>query len=114
MADLQDMLRTQMRTRTSALPRGTQDFLPEQVVLRQDLLDSIAGVFRRHGAVPLDTPALVKSENQTNAFNDDPQQIFDLKKDGTSSQQSKPNSLSDAHVVWFQERHCAWFGMVVN
>jgi histidyl-tRNA synthetase len=38
--------------------KGFRDYLPEQMVLRQQVLGIIRSVFERHGFEPLDTPAL--------------------------------------------------------
>jgi histidyl-tRNA synthetase len=37
-------------------PKGTRDFGPEQMAVRLKVLDIITDVFKRHGAVTIDTP----------------------------------------------------------
>lgn len=37
-------------------PKGTRDYSPEQMALRLGVLDKVAAVFKRHGAVTIDTP----------------------------------------------------------
>lgn len=37
-------------------PKGTRDYHPNQMVLRQSVLDTIIGVFKKHGAETIDTP----------------------------------------------------------
>lgn len=37
-------------------PRGTRDFGPEQMAVREKVLDIITNTFKRHGAVTIDTP----------------------------------------------------------
>jgi len=44
------------------LLRGFRDYLPEEMIPRQRMLDTITDVFERHGFVPLATPALEYSE----------------------------------------------------
>ena len=38
--------------------KGFRDYLPEQMILRQEIIGRVRGVFERHGFEPLDTPAL--------------------------------------------------------
>ncbi len=45
------------KTMTFQPPRGTRDFLPEEMIRRQYILDTVRGVFESFGFVPLDTPA---------------------------------------------------------
>lgn len=37
-------------------PKGTRDFSPEQMALRNSVLEKIISVFKRHGAETIDTP----------------------------------------------------------
>ena len=37
-------------------PKGTRDYNPQQMMLRQGVLDKIITVFNRHGAETIDTP----------------------------------------------------------
>ena len=37
-------------------PKGTRDFYPHQMAIRRKVLDVISDIFRKHGAVELDTP----------------------------------------------------------
>ncbi|XP_045855308.1 histidine--tRNA ligase, mitochondrial isoform X2 [Meles meles] len=38
-------------------PKGTRDLSPQQMVIREKILDTVVGCFKRHGAKRLDTPA---------------------------------------------------------
>uniref|UniRef100_A0A8C8WCN1 histidine--tRNA ligase n=1 Tax=Panthera leo TaxID=9689 RepID=A0A8C8WCN1_PANLE len=38
-------------------PKGTRDISPQQMVVREKILDMVVGCFKRHGAKRLDTPA---------------------------------------------------------
>uniref|UniRef100_A0A8C7B4M4 histidine--tRNA ligase n=1 Tax=Neovison vison TaxID=452646 RepID=A0A8C7B4M4_NEOVI len=38
-------------------PKGTRDLSPQQMVIREKILDMVVGCFKRHGAKRLDTPA---------------------------------------------------------
>ncbi|KAI4463324.1 histidyl-trna synthetase [Holotrichia oblita] len=37
-------------------PKGTRDYSPQQMVIRQRVLDKVVSVFKRHGAESIDTP----------------------------------------------------------
>uniref|UniRef100_A0A8D2JQ85 histidine--tRNA ligase n=1 Tax=Sciurus vulgaris TaxID=55149 RepID=A0A8D2JQ85_SCIVU len=39
------------------IPKGTRDLSPEQMVVREKILDMVVSCFKRHGAKGLDTPA---------------------------------------------------------
>lgn len=43
-------------------PKGMRDFLPDQMIKREDALDKIRNTFRKYGFKPLETPALEKLE----------------------------------------------------
>lgn len=47
-----------MAPRKPQVLKGFRDYLPEQMVLRQQVMGSIREVFEQHGFEPLDTPAL--------------------------------------------------------
>ncbi|NND94026.1 MAG: histidine--tRNA ligase [Flavobacteriales bacterium] len=42
--------------------KGTRDFLPEQIAKRDYLFDSIKKVYQKYGFLPIETPAMEKSE----------------------------------------------------
>lgn len=41
---------------TLKTPKGTRDYGPQQMTLRQGVLDKIVQVFKRHGGEAIDTP----------------------------------------------------------
>ena len=41
----------------AAIPKGTRDFLPEQMRQRHRVMDVIRRVYERHGFAPIETPA---------------------------------------------------------
>lgn len=42
---------------TAFVFQGTRDLSPQQMVVREQILDKIVSCFKRHGAEGLDTPA---------------------------------------------------------
>ena len=45
-------------TRKPSILKGFRDYLPEQMILRQEVIRRFRDVFERHGFDPLDTPAI--------------------------------------------------------
>ena len=43
---------------TVETPKGMKDFLPEEQIVRQDLIDKLKKIFEKYGFSPLDTPAI--------------------------------------------------------
>jgi histidyl-tRNA synthetase len=52
-------------------PKGTRDFLPEEVAKRNFLIDTIKGVFRKYGFVQIDTPAVERIETLTGKYGEE-------------------------------------------
>ena len=43
---------------TPSIPKGTRDYSPEIMVKRNYIFDTIKGVFKLYGYMPLETPAM--------------------------------------------------------
>ena len=41
-----------------SIPKGTRDFLPEVMVRRNYIFDTIKNVFKRYGFLPIETPSM--------------------------------------------------------
>ncbi|XP_033212969.1 histidine--tRNA ligase, cytoplasmic isoform X2 [Belonocnema kinseyi] len=67
---------------TLKTPKGTRDYNPEQMALRLGVLDKIVAVFKRHGAVTIDTPIFELKEVLTGKYGEDSKLIYDLKDQG--------------------------------
>ena len=64
-------------------PRGTKDFLAEEMVLREYILNNVKNIFEKYGFEPLDTPAFEKFELlATKSGEDVIKQIFQFKDKG--------------------------------
>uniref|UniRef100_A0A7N5KSD4 histidine--tRNA ligase n=1 Tax=Ailuropoda melanoleuca TaxID=9646 RepID=A0A7N5KSD4_AILME len=63
-------------------PKGTRDLSPQQMVVREKILDLVIGCFKRHGAKRLDTPAFELKEMLTEKYGEDSGLIYDLKDQG--------------------------------
>lgn len=47
-----------MMTKKPAVPKGTRDFMPFEMVRREYIFNTIKGVFEKYGYVPIETPAM--------------------------------------------------------
>src|SRR3990172_11441590 len=47
-----------MSNQKPSIPKGTRDFGPEEMARRNYIFDTIRGVFKKHGYVPIETPAM--------------------------------------------------------
>jgi len=63
-------------------PKGTRDYNPQQMALRQSVLDKIISVFKKHGAETIDTPVFELKEVLTGKYGEDSKLIYDLKDQG--------------------------------
>jgi histidyl-tRNA synthetase len=66
------------------LPKGTRDFLPEQMFRRQYVIDTAKEIFEKYGYEPLETPAIEKLEVLSGKYGDEGEPlIFKVLKRGT-------------------------------
>lgn len=63
-------------------PKGTRDYNPQQMALRQGVLDKIIAVFKKHGAENIDTPVFELKDVLTGKYGEDSKLIYDLKDQG--------------------------------
>ncbi|GLJ24014.1 hypothetical protein SUGI_0457460 [Cryptomeria japonica] len=68
--------------RLPKIPKGTRDFKPEQMAIREKAFGIIAGVFKRHGAVAIDTPVFELRETLMGKYGEDSKLIYDLADQG--------------------------------
>lgn len=57
--------------RKAKIPKGTRDYLPEQMEVRQRAFGIIRGVFKCHGAVEIDTPVFELKETLMGKYGDE-------------------------------------------
>ncbi|XP_058444126.1 histidine--tRNA ligase isoform X2 [Malaya genurostris] len=63
-------------------PKGTRDYGPESMALRQRIFDKVIAVFKKHGAETIDTPVFELKEVLTGKYGEDSKLIYDLKDQG--------------------------------
>lgn len=62
--------------------KGTRDFQPSQMAIREKVLSKVVATFRRHGAETIDTPVFELKEVLTGKYGEDSKLIYDLKDQG--------------------------------
>jgi len=65
-----------MSNQKPTIPKGTRDFLPEQMVKRMYILDTIRSVFQRYGFLPLETPAMENLSVLSGKYGDEGEQLI--------------------------------------
>lgn len=73
---------TQVQKFTLKTPKGTRDYSPQQMTLRQGVLDKIVAIFKKHGGEAIDTPVFELKEVLTGKYGEDSKLIYDLKDQG--------------------------------
>ncbi|XP_030067634.1 histidine--tRNA ligase, cytoplasmic [Microcaecilia unicolor] len=63
-------------------PKGTRDYNPKQMAIREKVFNTIIGCFKRHGAETIDTPVFELKETLTGKYGEDSKLIYDLKDQG--------------------------------
>ncbi|KAG8228998.1 hypothetical protein J437_LFUL009161 [Ladona fulva] len=67
---------------TLKTPKGTRDYGPQQMAVRNRVLEKIITVFKRHGAETIDTPVFELKEVLTGKYGEDSKLIYDLADQG--------------------------------
>ncbi|XP_064017449.1 histidine--tRNA ligase, cytoplasmic isoform X2 [Pogoniulus pusillus] len=63
-------------------PKGTRDYSPKQMAIREKVFNAIISCFKRHGAEVIDTPVFELKETLTGKYGEDSKLIYDLKDQG--------------------------------
>ncbi|KAF2474406.1 putative histidyl-tRNA synthetase [Lindgomyces ingoldianus] len=63
-------------------PKGTRDWVGRDALLREHIFQTISGVFRCHGGIPLDTPVFELRDVLTGKYGEDSRLIYNLEDQG--------------------------------
>uniref|UniRef100_A0A8C3XSY8 histidine--tRNA ligase n=1 Tax=Chelydra serpentina TaxID=8475 RepID=A0A8C3XSY8_CHESE len=63
-------------------PKGTKDYSPKQMAIREKVFNTIISCFKRHGAEVIDTPVFELKETLMGKYGEDSKLIYDLKDQG--------------------------------
>lgn len=67
---------------TLKTPKGTRDYDPVQMAIREKLFKIITNCFKTHGAVTIETPLFELKETLTGKYGEDSKLIYDLQDQG--------------------------------
>ena len=68
-----------------SIPKGTRDFGPKEMVKRNYIFDAIRSVFQKYGYLPIETPAMEKTETLLGKYGEEGDRlIFKILKRGAS------------------------------
>jgi len=68
--------------RKPKIAKGTRDYLPEQMMIRDKAFQIIRRVFKSHGALEIDTPVFELKDTLTGKYGEDSKLIYDLADQG--------------------------------
>lgn len=54
-----------------SIPKGTRDFLPEEMQRRKHIFNTIEGVYQKYGFLPIETPAMEQMATLTGKYGDE-------------------------------------------
>ncbi|CAO2834412.1 unnamed protein product [Amaranthus hypochondriacus] len=79
---IKEIVESNESRRLPKLAKGTRDFAKEQMVVREKAFSIITDVFKRHGAMALDTPVFELRETLMGKYGEDSKLIYDLADQG--------------------------------
>jgi len=83
------------------LPKGTRDFLPEVMLRREFIFDTIRRVFKKYGYVPIETPSMEQLDVLTGKYGEEGDRlIFKILNSGDFLK--KASSFDDAKKLLFE------------
>ncbi|KAI1312267.1 Cytoplasmic and mitochondrial histidine tRNA synthetase [Mortierella claussenii] len=62
--------------------KGTKDYTPQEMAVREKIFSTIIGVFKRHGGITIDTPVFELKEILSGKYGEDSKLIYDLEDQG--------------------------------
>ncbi|WNJ17588.1 histidine--tRNA ligase [Pontibacter sp. G13] len=84
-----------------SIPKGTRDFLPEVMLRREHIFNTIRKVFRKYGYVPIETPAMEQLSVLTGKYGEEGDKlIFKILNNGDFLRKAK--SLDNAQKLSFE------------
>ncbi|KAJ3018772.1 Cytoplasmic and mitochondrial histidine tRNA synthetase [Thoreauomyces humboldtii] len=67
---------------TLKTPKGTKDYDEKEMAIREHIFSTITAVFKRHGAITIDTPVFELKDILTGKYGEDSKLIYDLEDQG--------------------------------
>lgn len=84
--------------------KGARDFLPEQMLHRERILDTMRTVFKKYGYAPVETPAIEYLDVLTGKYGEEADRlIYKLNyKTGTKDEAALHYDLTVPFLEWWQ------------
>ena len=80
-----------------SIPKGTRDFLPEEMIRRNYIFDTIKKHFKRFAYVPIETPAMENLSTLTGKYGDEGDRlIFKILNSGDYLRKANKEALTQA------------------
>jgi hypothetical protein len=87
------------------IAKGARDFGPEEMRVREEAFQTIRKVFKRHGAVEIDTPVFETKELLTGKYGEDSKLIYDLADQGGELLSLRCKEFLIFIIVLFKSTH---------
>lgn len=85
-----------------AIPKGTRDFLPNEVAKRTYLFESIKTVFKRYGFAPIETPSFELSSTLMGKYGEEGDRlIFRILNSGDKMRKADLDALANDNLPKF-------------
>ena len=80
------------------IPKGTRDFLPDEVVKRKYMFGVIERVFRKYGYLPIETPAMEALQTLSGKYGEEGDRLlFKILNNGDFLQKADKDALESGH-----------------
>ena len=81
-----------------SIPKGTRDFLPEQMVKRNYIFDTIRTAFKKYGFLPIETPAVENLSTLMGKYGEEGDRlIFKILNSGDYLKKADKTALADGN-----------------
>ncbi len=78
----------------ASIPKGTRDFLPEEVIQRRYIFRTIESVFKKYGYLPIETPVMESLSTLTGKYGEEGDQLlFKVLNNGDYLRKADQNAL---------------------
>lgn len=85
-----------------AIPKGTRDFLPQEVAKRTYIFDTIRDSFKRYGFAPIETPSFELSSTLLGKYGEEGDRlIFKILNSGEKVKKADLNALEEGNLARF-------------
>lgn len=96
------MLQYQIMAQKTAIPKGTRDFLPQDVLKRQYIYDSIKQVFKKYNFQPIETPSFELSSTLMGKYGEEGDRlIFRILNSGEKLKNADLEALKNENLPRF-------------